>query len=118
MFKAKGWGRVVGFQASKPPHLGHEYVQNFINPIIGKKKGGDFLDNVIIKAYKVLIKEYYPKNIVILSTFETKMRYAVLKEAIFHAIARKNYGCDYVHSRNAKEEWQRDVRKSKSKKNK
>ena len=94
----------MGFQTSKPLHLGHEYVQNFINPVLEKKKVGDFLDNVIIKAYKVLIKEYYPKNIVLLSTFETKMRYAVPKEAIFHAIARKNYGCDHVHSRNVKEE--------------
>ncbi|MFW9878623.1 MAG: sulfate adenylyltransferase [Candidatus Thorarchaeota archaeon] len=105
LFKEKGWDRVVAFQTRNPPHLGHEYVQKagltyvdglFINPVIGKKKRGDFLDEVIIETYKVLIKEYYPKDRVILSTFETEMRYAGPKEAIFHAIARKNFGCDHI----------------------
>ena len=105
LFKEKGWDRVVAFQTRNPPHLGHEYVQKagltyvdglFINPVIGKKKVGDFLDEVIIESYKALIKEYYPKNRVVLSTFETEMRYAGPKEAIFHAIARKNFGCDHI----------------------
>jgi sulfate adenylyltransferase len=105
LFKEKKWDRVVAFQTRNPPHLGHEYVQKagltyvdglFINPVIGKKKKGDFLDEVIIEAYKALIKEYYPKDRVILSTFETEMRYAGPKEAIFHAIARKNFGCDHI----------------------
>ena len=105
LFKEKGWDKVVAFQTRNPPHIGHEYVQKagltyvdglFINPVIGKKKIGDFLDEVIINAYKVLIKEYYPKDRVVLSTFETEMRYAGPKEAIFHAIARKNYGCDHI----------------------
>jgi len=105
LFKEKKWDRVVAFQTRNPPHLGHEYVQKagltyvdglFINPVIGKKKIGDFLDEVIINAYKVLIKEYYPKDRVVLSTFETEMRYAGPKEAIFHAIVRKNYGCDHI----------------------
>ena len=105
LFKEKGWDRVVAFQTRNPPHLGHEYVQKagltyvdglFINPVIGKKKKGDFLDEVIIESYKALIKEYYPKNRVVLSTFETEMRYAGPKEAIFHAIARKNFGCDHI----------------------
>ncbi|MFX1477521.1 MAG: sulfate adenylyltransferase [Promethearchaeota archaeon] len=105
LFKEKGWDRVVAFQTRNPPHLGHEYVQKagltyvdglFINPVIGKKKIGDFLDEVIIDAYKVLIKEYYPKDRVVLSTFETEMRYAGPKEAIFHAITRKNFGCDHI----------------------
>jgi sulfate adenylyltransferase len=105
LFKEKGWDKVVAFQTRNPPHLGHEYVQKagltyvdglFINPVIGKKKKGDFLDEVIIESYKALIKEYYPKNRVVLSTFETEMRYAGPKEAIFHAIARKNYGCDHI----------------------
>ncbi|NVM34386.1 MAG: sulfate adenylyltransferase [Candidatus Lokiarchaeota archaeon] len=105
LFKEKGWDRVVAFQTRNPPHLGHEYVQKagltyvdglFINPVIGKKKKGDFLDIVIIEAYKSLIKEYYPKNRVVLSTFETEMRYAGPKEAIFHAITRKNFGCDHI----------------------
>ncbi|MHA1293570.1 MAG: sulfate adenylyltransferase [Promethearchaeota archaeon] len=105
LFKEKKWDKVVAFQTRNPPHLGHEYVQKagltyvdglFINPVIGKKKKGDFLDEVIIEAYKVLIKEYYPKDRVVLSTFETEMRYAGPKEAIFHAIARKNFGCDHI----------------------
>ncbi len=105
LFKQKKWDRVVAFQTRNPPHLGHEYVQKagltyvdglFINPVIGKKKVGDFLDEVIIKSYQVLINEYYPKDRVVLSTFETEMRYAGPKEAIFHAIARKNYGCDHI----------------------
>ncbi len=105
LFKEKGWDRVVAFQTRNPPHLGHEYIQKagltyvdglFINPVIGKKKQGDFLDEVIIESYKVLIKEYYPKDRVVLSTFETEMRYAGPKEAIFHAITRKNFGCDHI----------------------
>jgi sulfate adenylyltransferase len=105
LFKEKKWDRVVAFQTRNPPHLGHEYVQKagltyvdglFINPVIGKKKIGDFLDEVIINAYQELIKDYYPKDRVVLSTFETEMRYAGPKEAIFHAIARKNYGCDHI----------------------
>lgn len=105
LFKEKKWDRVVAFQTRNPPHLGHEYVQKagltyvdglFINPVIGKKQIGDFLDEVIIKAYQALIEEYYPKDRVVLSTFETEMRYAGPKEAIFHAIARKNFGCDHI----------------------
>jgi len=105
LFKARKWDRVVAFQTRNPPHLGHEYVQKagltyvdglFINPVIGKKKQGDFLDDVIIKSYQALIKKYYPKDRVVLSTFETEMRYAGPKEAIFHAITRKNYGCDHI----------------------
>ena len=105
LFKARNWDRVVAFQTRNPPHLGHEYIQKagltfvdglFINPVIGRKKAGDFLDEVIINAYKALIDNYYPKDRVVLSTFETEMRYAGPKEAIFHAIARKNFGCDHI----------------------
>jgi len=105
LFKEKKWERVVAFQTRNPPHLGHEYVQKagltyvdglFINPVVGKKKEGDFLDIVIIEAYKALIREYYPKDRVVISTFETEMRYAGPKEAIYHAIARKNFGCTHL----------------------
>jgi len=105
LFKEKKWDSVVAFQTRNPPHIGHEGVQKaaltiadglFINPVIGKKKVGDFKDSVIIEAYQALIKEYYPKNRVVLSTFETEMMYAGPKEAIFHAIARKNFGCDHI----------------------
>ena len=105
LFKQKKWDKIVAFQTRNPPHLGHEYVQKagltyvdglFINPVIGKKKSGDFKDEVIIESYQALIKEYYPQDRVVLSTFETEMRYAGPKEAIFHAIARKNFGCDHI----------------------
>ncbi|MFW9969809.1 MAG: sulfate adenylyltransferase [Candidatus Odinarchaeota archaeon] len=105
IFKEKGWEKIVAFQTRNPPHKGHEYVQKaalvlsdglFINPVIGKKKVGDFKDEVIIESYKMLIKEYFPKHRVLLSTFETEMHYAGPKEAIFHAIARKNFGCNYI----------------------
>lgn len=105
LFKTRRWNKVVAFQTRNPPHLGHEYVQKagltfvdglFINPVMGKKKTGDFLDEVIIESYKELIKNYYPKDRVVLSTFETEMRYAGPKEAVFHAIARKNFGCDHI----------------------
>ena len=71
LFQEKGWKSVVGFQTRNPPHLGHEYVQKtaltfidgiFINPVIGQKKAGDFKDEVIIKAYRELLKHYYLRN--------------------------------------------------------
>lgn len=105
LFKEKGWESIVAFQTRNPPHIGHEGVQKaaltiadglFINPVIGKKQKGDFLDEVIIESYKALIREYYPKNRVVMSTFETEMRYAGPKEAIYHAIARKNFGCNHI----------------------
>ncbi|KKN37042.1 hypothetical protein LCGC14_0767410 [marine sediment metagenome] len=105
IFKERNWDKIVAFQTRNPPHKGHEYVQKtaltladglFINPVIGKKKKGDFLDEVIIRAYESLIEEYYPKHRVLLSTFETEMKYAGPKEAIFHAIARKNFGCNFI----------------------
>ena len=104
LFKEKGWKTVVGFQTRNAPHVGHEYVQKtaltfvdglFINPLIGKKKKGDFRDEVIISAYDALFEHYYPKNSATLGILETEMRYAGPREAIFHAIMRKNFGCTH-----------------------
>jgi sulfate adenylyltransferase len=104
LFKAKGWRHVVGFQTRNAPHVGHEYVQKaaltfvdgiFINPVIGKKKKGDFKDKVILESYQALIDHYYLKERAVLVTLLTEMRYAGPKEAIHHAIMRKNYGCSH-----------------------
>ena len=104
LFKEKKWDTVVGFQTRNVSHLGHEYVQKsaqsivdglFINPVIGKKKSGDFTDEVILDSYKALIDEYYVKERTVMSILQFEMRYAGPKEAIFHAIVRKNFGCSH-----------------------
>jgi len=104
LFEAKGWRTVVGFQTRNVPHLGHEYVQKtaltfvdgiFINPVIGKKKSGDFKDEVIIRAYEALMKDYYLKERAVMAVLQTEMRYAGPREALFHAIIRKNFGCTH-----------------------
>ncbi len=104
LFKEKKWETVVGFQTRNVSHLGHEYVQKsaqsivdglFINPVIGKKKAGDFSDQVILDSYKVLIDQFYVKERTVMAILQTEMRYAGPKEAIFHAIVRKNFGCSH-----------------------
>ena len=104
LFKEKGWRSIVGFQTRNVPHMGHEYVQKtalsfvdgiFINPIIGKKKTGDYRDEVILDAYDTLMDEYYLQDRAVMSILEAEMRYAGPKEAIFHAIMRKNFGCTH-----------------------
>ncbi|MGH9922503.1 MAG: sulfate adenylyltransferase [Nitrososphaerales archaeon] len=103
-FRMRGWKTVVGFQTRNIPHLAHEMLQKaalnifdglLVNPLIGRKKSGDFKDEVIIKAYETLIDGYYPKESVMFVTLHTEMRYAGPKEAILHAIMRKNFGCSH-----------------------
>jgi len=103
-FDDRGWKTIVGFQTRNVPHVGHEYVQKtaltfvdglFINPVIGRKKPGDFKDEVILQTYRVLIDNYYLKERAMLAILQTEMRYAGPREAIFHAIIRKNYGCTH-----------------------
>ena len=100
--KNRGWKTMVGFQTRNVPHVAHEMLQKsalnlfdglFVNPLIGPKKPGDFRDEVIISAYDTLIREYYPGSRTLFSTLHTEMRYAGPKEAIHHAIMRKNFGC-------------------------
>lgn len=104
LFKEKGWTEIVAFQTRNPPHIGHEYVQKtaltfvdgiFINPIIGKKKPGDFKDEVILKSYETLMEKYYLKTRSVMSILRTSMKYAGPREAIHHAIMRKNFGCTH-----------------------
>jgi len=104
LFKEKGWHTVVGFQTRNVPHIGHEYVQKtaltfvdglFINPVIGRKKPGDFKDEVILETYEELMKSYYPQERVAMSILNFEMRYAGPREAILHAIMRKNFGCTH-----------------------
>lgn len=104
LFEAKGWKTVVGFQTRNVPHLGHEFVQKnaltfvdgiFINPVIGRKKPGDFKDEVILATYEVLLQHYYLKERAVMAVLETEMRYAGPREAVFHAILRKNFGCTH-----------------------
>jgi len=104
LFKEKGWLDIVAFQTRNVPHLGHEYVQKaaltisdglFINHLIGPKKTGDFKDEVIIKAYNVLIDKYYLKNNVVMAILQSKMHYAGPREAVHHSIMRKNFGCTH-----------------------
>jgi len=105
LFKEKGWKTVVGFQTRNTPHLGHEYVQKtaltftdglFINPVIGRKKKGDFKDEVILASYEELIKNYYLKERAVMAILKMEMRYAGPREAIHHAIIRKNFGCTHI----------------------
>jgi len=105
LFKEKGWRTVVGFQTRNTPHIGHEYVQKtaltftdgiFVNPVIGRKKKGDFKDEVILASYDELIKNYYLKERAVVAILQMEMRYAGPREAIFHAIIRKNFGCTHI----------------------
>ena len=104
IFKEKNWKTIVGFHTRNVPHRAHEYLQRtalehvdglFIHPVIGKKKSGDFTAEAIIKTYKKLINDFYPKEKVLLATLSTYSRYAGPREAVFTALVRKNYGCTH-----------------------
>ena len=104
-FAKAEWKTIVAFQTRNPPHVAHEMLQKtsittrdgvFVNPVIGKKKSGDFVDEVIVKCYETMIKHYYPENRCKLGTLHTEMKYAGPKEAIHHAIMRQNYGCSHI----------------------
>jgi len=103
-FFDRGWHTIVGFQTRNVPHRAHEYLLRlaleyadglFIQPLVGRKKRGDFQPLAIVAGYRTLIDNFFPPNRVLFGILSTAMRYAGPREALFHAMIRRNYGCTH-----------------------